>query len=450
LAEVERTARINAHLEQLDANVVISADAMAIYADTVQAMREAELARMAETDATWADLQRGAVAAAGALATVGRVYSLDPGASANVPTRDLVPPAVAAIVPAAVDLTTALEGITADLGSITEGSVNQLRGRIQALQAEADNATSSVVRAALVALVQSLEGELADLIRRSTPVAILAMPSVTLNPLSLDQREFNDNYQGFRNRDLDRGDGGLGAAGHVNLLEQENAARAALVKQLTNVSSDKGPLANFGAALFGLAAEKIPIVGAALEGFAQGGPMGAVAAVFTQLLSESEAFASFLEAVNSALAPLIELIGNVMTPVFTVVAAVLKGVVVAVVAVWNFLLGWIPGMRVEGKAAAETPEHSSDAPGMREVSFGGVSPAVQYAVATPLLEAAQLQLSSAQLLDATFSRADAMYSRVERFYDRVLSEGFRVSSAPSSSSSRVGGAAFSRSAIVRG
>jgi hypothetical protein len=136
--------------------------------------------------------------------------------------------------------------------------------------------------------------------------------------------------------------------------------------------------------------------------------------------------------------------------VFTVVAAVLKGVVDAVVAVWNFLLGWIPGMRVEGKAAAETPEHSSDAPGMREVSFGGVSPAVQYAVATPLLEAAQLQLSSAQLLDATFSRADAMYSRVERFYERLMAEGLRSYEVPAPSAARVGGAAFSRAAIVRG
>src|SRR5690606_38688637 len=177
------------------------------------------------------------------------------------------------------------------------------------------------------------------------------------------------------------------AANRQAVLDKERQAREELVEQLTTISADQGPLAMFRAGVLGLVRESLPVFDAALQGFAQGGPMGAVVAVFTQLLSESEAFQEFLTAINEALAPLIEIVGKIMTPIFKVLATVIRGVVDVLVSIWNFLFGWIPGMRVErsrpdtATGELERPEHSSEPPVTSgSLSFGGVGSAMQLGV----------------------------------------------------------------------
>ena len=88
------------------------------------------------------------------------------------------------------------------------------------------------------------------------------------------------------------------------------------------------------------------------------------------------------------------------------------------------------------------------------VDFGGVPPAVQFAVATPLVEAAELMYQAAELMlqgqqvkvtaasplnalsaegdlgrfSRTIERAEAMYGRVESMYSRLLDEGVLIRS----------------------
>src|SRR5690606_9681775 len=96
----------------------------------------------------------------------------DPGIAVSVPGAvSLVPPEVQAVVPAAVSLVGALDGLTAGVGDITEGNVKQLRDRISTLSELADSAGPEA-RAALLTLVHNLDAELAELIRRTTPVAL--------------------------------------------------------------------------------------------------------------------------------------------------------------------------------------------------------------------------------------------------------------------------------------
>jgi hypothetical protein len=61
------------------------------------------------------------------------------------------------------------------------------------------------------------------LIRRSTPVALGITPTASIRPISVGQEEFNRSTQGFRNRDMERGDGGLAEARQIN-QERQNAA----------------------------------------------------------------------------------------------------------------------------------------------------------------------------------------------------------------------------------
>src|SRR5690606_19677867 len=124
-------------------------------------------------------------------------------------------------------------------------------------------------------------------------------------------------------------------------IQAEIDARQELVDQLTSITADKGPLGNFGASLLGLATERIPAFAAALAGFVQAGPLGALIAVFSQLLGESEAFAGLEDTINRVLEPLANIVGNILSPVFTVRGTVLTGLVNTIVAVWNFLFGWL-------------------------------------------------------------------------------------------------------------
>mgnify|MGYP006976756086 FL=1 len=240
------------------------------------------------------------------------------------------------------------------------------------------------------------------------------------------------------------------AANRQAVLDKERQAREELVEQLTTISADQGPLAMFRAGVLGLVRESLPVFDAALQGFAQGGPMGAVIAVFTQLLSESEAFQTFLLALNEALAPLVEIIGKIMTPVFKVLATVIRGVVDVLVGIWNFLFGWIPGLRVERPAQqpdAESPRFThSDQPPVTpgSLNFGGVGSGVQLGIAVPLREAGELHLTAARLqMDA----ATMIFSAAQLLANEGVNVNLAAGTVPVSP--RPSSQVLSRAAIVR-
>lgn len=231
------------------------------------------------------------------------------------------------------------------------------------------------------------------------------------------------------------------------ILQEELLARQALVEQITQMSTEKGPLGNFGAALLNVAAEQVPALGAALEGFAQGGPMGAVIAFFMELIASSEPVMQAFDAINEAIAPLGELLGRIIAPALKFFARIIGLVVDAIIAVYNATLGLLFG-RVErggGEEPPPPPVHSDRAPAVPEVSFSSVGPAVQLAVATPILEAAQVSLTAAQLQATTAASFADLYGRVEAFYERLMEVGIRARIEVQSSD-----AGASRVAIVRG
>lgn len=251
----------------------------------------------------------------------------------------------------------------------------------------------------------------------------------------------------------------------AQVLQQEMEARQGVIDGLLQLSTEKGALGNFGAGLLNLVADSIPAFGAALTGFVQAGPIGAVVAVFTELLSSSKVFADVLDMVNQALEPLVRAAGTLLeaflpiiepllefvaflgeinaimagliAPALQFVGNIINAVVDALIAVWNFILGWIPGLRIERpdiQRPTDDPdpdprrsyEHSSDPPRNREPDFGRVGPGVQLAVATPLVEAAQLSLTAAQLQVTAANSLASVFTRVEALYTRLLEEGFRV------------------------
>ena len=152
------------------------------------------------------------------------------------------------------------------------------------------------------------------------------------------------------------------------VLAQELQQRQAMVDQLTTMSAANGPIANLGSSMLNLAMTSVPGVQAAFDGFVQGGPMGAVLAVFTDLLGRSQGFADLLDAVNTLLEPLVALVGqaaaafvplvNALQPLVEVIvtslqpamdllgwligglANIVDRIVDAFVGIWNFLLGW--------------------------------------------------------------------------------------------------------------
>ena len=263
------------------------------------------------------------------------------------------------------------------------------------------------------------------------------------------------------------------------LLERERAERQESVDALTLMSTEQGALANFGAALLSVAQQQVPAFGAALEGFVQAGAVGAVIAALVQLASESEAFGQLIEMVNAALEPLSAALGAVLEallpviqPMLELVAAVaqvaqvvarilappllllgrvISFVVDAFVAVWNFLLGWIPGLRIERpdltprepEPERERPQHSDQPPAAPEVRLGNLAPALQLGLATPLreaadvmLEAATMQLEAARASGggpigaASFAAGvDRFGQHIDRFgayIDRLVTEGIAV------------------------
>lgn len=273
-------------------------------------------------------------------------------------------------------------------------------------------------------------------------------------------RIFNANQPSFRPREGDGGAGDLafnnraGANairgrredGHqlerarILNLKREAEERQKVIAGLTNVGATDGPLLALGKSLLKVVAEGVPAFGAALQGFASGGPIGAVSAVFQQLLGESEAFKKILGLLNTildpivkildllfsaltpivevavalvhgALSPLVAIIENVVAPVFSFVAKIIAGIWNAIATAINWALSWIPWftpLRMIDLATESTEQVPADTPTSDgdegagsgddgsssrttkgpETNFGGTAQSVQLAVTTPLVEAA--------------------------------------------------------------
>lgn len=229
------------------------------------------------------------------------------------------------------------------------------------------------------------------------------------------------------------------------ILKREMEARQAVVDELLQMSTEKGPLANFSARLLSAASEAVPAFGAALDGFVQAGPLGAVIAFFSELLLTSEPMMEAFEMINQALAPLGELLGRIIAPALKLLGTVVGWVVDGLVAVYNFLLGWLFGRVERDKPADGTPApqeppkiHSDAPPTRREMDFGRVSPGVQLAVATPLVEAAQLQLTAGTLFNTAATTFAGAVAQAATFYSRLAEDGISVRVAQASQSAQSG------------
>lgn len=220
------------------------------------------------------------------------------------------------------------------------------------------------------------------------------------------------------------------------ILAEEIAARKTVVDQLLTMGSDKSPLANFGAQLLGAASNSVPAFGAALDGFVQAGPIGAIVAFFSELLFSSKPMQEAFEVINQALAPLGKLLGTIIAPAFKLLGMVIGWVVDGLIAVWNFLLGWIPGLYVDKDDDDPTPppQHSAWGPERREANFGSVSPGVQLAVATPLIEAAQLSLEASMEQKSAAMTLNASALKFGEWVTRLIEEGINVRLSQSSTS----------------
>jgi tape measure domain-containing protein len=214
------------------------------------------------------------------------------------------------------------------------------------------------------------------------------------------------------------------------ILRKELEARQAVVDGLTTMSTENGPLANFGTQLLAAASEAVPAFGAALDGFVQAGPIGAIIGFFSELLFSSEPMIEAFEMINEALAPLGDILASIIAPALKVFGMVLGWIVDGLIAVWNFLFGWL-GVHIERKSdeeppPAEAPVHSSVPPTQREPEFGRVGPGIQLAVATPLIEAAQLQLTAANTLQTAATGLAESAAHFGDYVGRLVEEGIRV------------------------
>lgn len=246
------------------------------------------------------------------------------------------------------------------------------------------------------------------------------------------------------------------------ILVKEMLERQKVIDQLTTMSTENGPIANLGAALANVASKEVPAFGAALDGFVQAGPMGAVIGALVQLASQSEGFQQLLAMVNAALEPLVDALGSIFEAImpvvepllelagalFSVVGVIAKliapplqflgniisAVVDGFIAVWNFLLGWIPGLHIDRPDLTppdeETTErdariHSDQPPSAPDPNLGALAPALQLGLATPLRQAADIMLQAAQLdlraaeAEPILSMADGFGGHVDRFGQHV-------------------------------
>lgn len=318
----------------------------------------------------------------------------------------------------------------------------------------------------------------------------------------------------------------LPAAQLAAILEEEMKARRAMVDELLGFTTEDGPLAALGAGIANLVANSIPLLGTAIEGFVQGGPIGAAVAVFTELLSRTESFSEIMAAldgilnpivealdsllsalmpiitvainlVQGALQPLVIIIEKVLAPVITFVAGLIAGIYNAVARAINFALGWLgvrlplidletgkneeaPGQQkglleelqaereslikqinestseseiaslnkrleeVDAEIArlralgVDAPTPGQDDPTTAEDRepwvFTGTTQSVQFAVATPLVEAAQEMLLAATTMRDTFAGGDtgsisdftSALAAATPVLERLSTEGIRV------------------------
>lgn len=319
----------------------------------------------------------------------------------------------------------------------------------------------------------------------------------------------------------------LPAAQLAAILEEEMKARRAMVDELLGFTTEDGPLAALGAGIANLVANSIPLLGTAIEGFVQGGPIGAAVAVFTELLSRTESFSEIMAAldgilnpivealdsllsalmpiitvainlVQGALQPLVIIIEKVLAPVITFVAGLIAGIYNAVARAINFALGWLgvrlplidletgrnqeePGRqkglleelqaereklikqinestseseiaslnqrlaevdaeiaRLRALGITEDPTETKDPtrPDDRDPwVFTGTSQTIQFAVATPLVEAAQEMLLAATTMRDTFTPAGGEHAisdftgalaAATPVLERLATEGIRV------------------------
>jgi TP901 family phage tail tape measure protein len=259
----------------------------------------------------------------------------------------------------------------------------------------------------------------------------------------------------------------------------------------------------------------LPGLGNAITAF-QAGPIAGIIAVFTTLLSRSEVFGQLIEQVSLILEPVIDAVGglltalwpaiqailkmvevglkpltwvltNIVAPVFTVVAKIVAGIWNAFASAVNWALGWL-GIRLEkidlsGAVDDPTkdiptpePPPTTDIPRpepnptrevsqQAEIQFGSIPQAVQFAIATPLIDAVnQLTMvatmmkeslggtgsislsASAAIYDSASTRFDRAVSRFEATNNRLITEGITIRSETTVNTGR---ANISRTASLR-
>lgn len=316
-----------------------------------------------------------------------------------------------------------------------------------------------------------------------------------------------------RRRDAES-DGGLAQAAAINAAADAEA-RAALARfreeqdrhdrLMRTLQQARDAVSSFGTAVLETAKQRVPALGAAIDGFVTGGPLGALSAMLAQLLGESEVFGAILETINKvfqpvvaaletlldalwplidvalalvdgALQPLVAIIENVVAPVFNFVARLIATIWNGIARALNAILGWT-GLRLreidlDGTAPRPEPDPSKDprtallddrrpeAP--RAQGFGGTPQAVQFAVATPLVEASLRMMDAATLLNDNlaallptgpgmgFGAMPPFTSALERLtpvLERLLAEGVSISVATAGAAA---GAPGSATAALRG
>ena len=244
----------------------------------------------------------------------------------------------------------------------------------------------------------------------------------------------------YLQREMDRvfGGGGLGglednprdeaaeaaAKGLTEAAQKEMEARQQLVNSLIGVSAGDGPILGFGKTLLGVAAQQIPVFGAALQGFVTAGPIGAITAIFGELLTMMEPFAKLIRIIMATLGVVAQVLGEILAPVFNFVGMVFKAIANAIIAIYNATLGRLFGRKIDKVDWDEvenpnqdttpppeppedkpqfTPINANPNPDAAVIDFSSVAPAAQLAVATPLFEAASLMYEAAELMVLTFS-----------------------------------------------
>ena len=225
-----------------------------------------------------------------------------------------------------------------------------------------------------------------------------------------------------------------------------------VMKSVWNTVKQAGK--EIGYSLLETAKQKVPAFGAAIEGFATGGPIGALTGMFTELLGSSEAFQRIMQTMGTALepiakaldelltaleplinvaitlfktalSPLVWVLENVINPVFMFVAKAIATVWNAIATAINWALGWlgvnIPKIdlseaRDSGGETGTGQSDDRDASGTdfsdqgtdfsapqagAQIMYEGISENVMRALLAPL-ELLEPQLVSLQNIEAAF------------------------------------------------